>query len=114
MIIVHICIGAFYPDGYSYQENMLPKYHKKMGYEVYVIAGLDIFDENGKTIYLKNGKEYIGDYNIPVSRMELKGNKRIARKLKNYRGIYNKLNQIKPDIVFIHNCQFICINQVKK
>ncbi len=30
MKIVHMCLGCFYPDNYSYQENMLPKYHKEM------------------------------------------------------------------------------------
>ena len=91
---------------------MLPKYHKKMGHDVYVIAGLDVFDQNGKTTYLNKGKEYEGDYQIKVSRMNFRGNIRIAKKLKNYNGVYEKLNQISPDIVFVHNCQFICINQV--
>lgn len=112
--IVHVCIGAFYPDGYSYQENMLPRFHKKLGHDVYVIAGLDVFDENGKTIWLDKGKKYIGDYGVPVIRLDFKGIRSLARKFKNYKNLFDTLKSIEPDIIFVHNCQFICINQVVK
>lgn len=112
MKIVHICIGAFYPDGYSYQENMLPKFHKEFGNEVFVIAGLDTYDQEGHSITLKKGGEYIGDYGIPVCRLDYAGEKHIARKLKRYSGLFYKLKEINPDIIFIHNCQFISIFQV--
>ncbi len=114
MKVLHICLGAFYPDGYSYQENMLPKFHKKMGHDVYVIAGLDVFDENGNTKWFSKGKEYIGDYDIPVCRLNLKGNIRLAKKFKNYYGLYQKICDINPDIIFVHNCQFICASEVVK
>ena len=48
MKVVHLCLACFYPDGYSYQENMLPKYHARMGLETAVIASLVSFDENGQ------------------------------------------------------------------
>ena len=48
MRITHLCLACFFPDGYSYQENMLPKYHKKLGHDVSVIASLQTFDKNGK------------------------------------------------------------------
>lgn len=112
MKIVHICLGAFYPDGYSYQENMLPKFHKKLGYDVFVVAGLDVFDENGKIKWLPEGQEYVDDVGIQICRLNLKGNKKIAKKLKNYSGLYKILLRIDPDIIFVHNCQFICINEL--
>ena len=37
MKIVHLCLCSFFPDNYSYQENLLPKYHKRLGYDVEVI-----------------------------------------------------------------------------
>ena len=40
MKVVHLCLACFYPDGYSYQENMLPQYHKMLGMEVAIIASL--------------------------------------------------------------------------
>lgn len=109
MKILHICLGNFFNDGYSYQENLLAKYHKKLGLEVYVIAGLDIFDKNGKITYLKSGREYIGDYGIPVKRLNLKNQSRLSKRLRNYSGLKSSLEKIKPDIIFLHNCQFISI-----
>ena len=49
MKVLHICLACFFPDNYSYQENMLPKFHKELGYDVEVIASLASFDRNGKS-----------------------------------------------------------------
>ena len=57
MRITHLCLGCFFPDGYSYQENMLPKYHKLMGADVTVIASLQTFNERGKIAYMKEPSE---------------------------------------------------------
>lgn len=112
MKIVHLCIACFFPDNYSYQENMLPKYHKKSGYDVSVIAGLDVFDENGKTVYLANPTSYNNEFGIPVTRLRLRKANDINKKLKRYVGLYESLEKEKPEILFIHGCQFICINEV--
>ena len=50
MKVVHLCLGSFFPDNYSYQENMFPKFHKQLGYDVEVIASLVSFDKNGKCV----------------------------------------------------------------
>ena len=50
MRITHLCLACFFPDGFSYQENMLPKYHKKLGHDVSVVASLQTFDKNGNVI----------------------------------------------------------------
>ena len=34
MKILHLMLACFYIDNYSYQENYLPKYHKKQGNDV--------------------------------------------------------------------------------
>jgi hypothetical protein len=114
MKIVHICLGNFYNDGYSYQENMLTKAHKDLGLDVAIIAGLDVFDKNGKITYLSKGKEYLNEYQIPVNRLNYKGPRKIAYKLKYYKGLEDKLNFYKPNIIFVHNFQFICIRDLVK
>ena len=53
MKIVHLCLSCFYIDDYSYQENMLPKYHVLQGHDVSVIASMVSFDTNGKPCFLK-------------------------------------------------------------
>ena len=70
--IAHICLASFYVDNYSYQENILPKYHKILGYNVIVIASLVSFDKDGKSILLPNEPEYISENNIRVFRINYK------------------------------------------
>lgn len=114
MKIVHIMIACFFPDNYSYQENLLPKYHKKLGHDVSVIAGLETFDENGKPTYLPGASTYINENDIPVTRLDFKSNSKITKKLKDYSGLYNAVQKENPDILFIHGCQFICIREIVK
>ena len=47
MKIVHLCLGCFFPDNYSYQENMLPKFHKELGYDVKVLDYSEIVKGEG-------------------------------------------------------------------
>lgn len=114
MKITHLCIASFFPDNFSYQENLLPKYHKSLGFEVSVIAGLASFDQNGKPILLKEASEYINEHELPVKRLQIKSRHPFCQKLKWYCGIYEALISANPDIIFIHGCQFIGIGQVIK
>lgn len=113
MKVLHLCLGNFFIDNYSYQENMLTKFHKEMGYEVEVLASLFSFDENGKGCLLKKGGRYYNEYNIPVTRLEYKVLK-INRKLRRYKGTYEAICNANPDIIFIHGCQFLDIKYVVK
>lgn len=58
MKIVHLCLSAFFIDNYSYQENILPKYHVKMGHVVTVIASLFTYNKEGKGCMLEGYTEY--------------------------------------------------------
>ncbi len=112
MKVVHLCLGCFFPDGYSYQENMLPKFHKQLGYEVEVIASLITFDRDGKGIFLDKGSTYENEYGIQVTRLDNKQPLKLYRKLKRYVGTYEALEKAKPDILFIHGCQFLDMDKV--
>ena len=112
MKIVHLCLGAFFPDNYSYQENMLPKFHKKQGYEVEVIASLETFDDNGKTCYYSEAKQYTNENDVLVTRLNFKSPDKIYKKLKRFSGLSQALEKAKPDILFIHNVQFLDIDKV--
>lgn len=114
MKIVHLCLGSFFPDNYSYQENMLPKFHKQLGYDVEVIASLASFDENGNYIYLKNSCSYLNEHNIKVTRLNYRKPTLLNHKLKMYQGTYNALKKSNPDILFIHGCQFLDMIEVVK
>jgi hypothetical protein len=114
MKVVHLCLGCFYPDNYTYQENMLPKYHKKMGLDVEVIASLVTFDKNGKETLMEPVEPYLNEYGIKVTRLNYKSNNKIHRKLKMYKGTYEALSKTKADILFIHGCQFWDMKYVVK
>lgn len=114
MKIVHLCLGCFYPDNYSYQENLLPKFHKELGYEVEVIASTQSFDKNGKTCFLDKTGSYQNEYDIKVTRLPYKKNNSTGHKLKQYIGTYSAIESAAPDILFIHGAQFMDISEVVK
>lgn len=112
MKVLHLCLGCFFPDNYSYQENMLPKFHKELGYEVEVIASLQTFDSRGKVTYLDVAKTYRNEYDIKVTRLCYKKPEALYHKLKRYIGTYQALDKANPDIIFIHGCQFLDMDTV--
>ena len=114
MKIVHLCLCSFFPDYYSYQENLLPKYHKKLGYDVEVIASTQSFDEHGKVCFLDNTGTYQNEYDIKVTRLPYKSSNKIWKKLRRYIGTYDAIKNAAPDILFIHGGQFLDIDQVVK
>lgn len=114
MKVVHLCLGCFFPDNYSYQENMLPKFHKQLGYDVEVIASLATFDKNGKASFMKKGSIYRNEYDIKVTRLDYKKPEKIYRKLKRYIGTYDALEKANPNILFVHGCQFMDMDIVVK
>lgn len=112
MKIAHICLANFYIDGYSYQENLLPRYHKKMGYEVEIVASLFTFDKNGKGTFLSECEPYFNEDGIKVSRLSYRKPSKLYRKLRRYNGLQHVIEKASPDLLFIHGCQFLDIDIV--
>lgn len=110
--IVHVCLCGPMTDGFSYQENLLSKYHKQLGYEVSIITSEWIWDEEGKLAKDKRN-HYVNEHNIPVHRLSIKNNKTIEDKFKKYEGFSEALEQEAPDILFVHGCQFLDIRKIK-
>lgn len=108
MKVVH---GSFYPNNYSCQENLLPKFHKELGYEVEVIASTQSFDSYGKVCYLQNTGTYQNEYDIKVTRLPYKTESKVWEKLKRYQGCYDALKVANPDVIFVHGGQFLDIDQ---
>lgn len=107
MKIVHICLGCFYIDNYSYQENMLPKFHKEMGFDVEIIASTLSFDNNGNACHVEP-RTYVNEYGIKVTRLAYRRgiSSKIGQFLRLYDGFESTLEQAEPGIIFIHGCQF--------
>lgn len=110
---MHIMLGAFYIDNYSYQENLLPKYHKKAGHEVEIVASLYTFDENGKGAWLPKATKYMNEHDIPVTRLAFTKSK-FASRIRRYVGLMDELERFNPDVLFIHGVQFCDIDIIVK
>lgn len=110
MRILHICIASGYYDNWSYQENVLSKYHKLQGHDVSVIATDLIRCKDGK-FKLSKDKEYVDSNGISVHRIPIIKHIKRVRVLKGFEQLIKKIN---PDIIFIHNLQFLNILDVVK
>ena len=104
--IVHLCLGNFFMDGASYQENMLTKYHVKMGYDVTVIAGLLSYGPDGKGIILDGPKTYQDPNGMKIVRLAYASPFKYGHFMMKYVGVREALETEKPDIIFCHNLQF--------
>lgn len=118
MKIVHTCLGCFFIDNYSYQENLLPKYHVKMGYDVTVIASLVSFDEKGNGCLLDSASEYEDPNGFHIVRLAYKWPVKLNKHLQHYVGLAEQLNKIEPDIIFMHGAgigdSYIVASYLKK
>lgn len=112
MKIVHLCLGNFYVDNHTYQENLLPKAHRQLGYDVEIIAGTLGFDENSSATNSKKIGVYINEYGIKVTRLPYLWNCKYDKIFRCYKGVIESLEKAQPDIIFMHNCQFMDIDKV--
>lgn len=106
MKVVHLCLSCFFIDGYSYQENIIPKYHVKMGYEVTVIASLVSYNSEGKGCYLEGYSEYEDKNGYHVVRLPYRSPVKINRTLRHYERLKEILAREAPDIIFSHGVSY--------
>lgn len=113
--ILHVCLANYYADNYGYQENILPREHKKLGYDVRILASTETFLDNHKLGYTKSGT-YSNEDGIEVTRIPYMWYipKKLVRKLRLYEQIDNYLTHYNPDVVFFHDVQFLSIIQFVK
>lgn len=113
MKIMHCCLAAFYIDNYGYQENILPKLHKIQGHDVSIVASTENYLED-KTLGYSEAKSYINEHGIPVTRLSYVGwlPAKIARKLRLYKGLASSLKSFKPDVIFLHDVQFLDVTKI--
>lgn len=107
MRIAHLCLAAFYIDGFGYQENILPRIHKSMGHEVCIIASTETYIDRQKLGYVE-ASSYTNEDGIPVHRLPYARwvPRKIQPKIRAYRSLWDKLDAFKPDLIFLHDVQF--------
>lgn len=109
MNIVHLCLCGPMTDDWTYQENLLTKYHSLAGHTVSVIASQWIYDDKGNLAFLEK-TNYFDKQNVKVIRLPIK-NGNIETRLKRYVGLKQAIARQKPDVMFIHGGQFLDLNK---
>lgn len=115
MKVLHCCLAAFYIDNFGYQENILPKMHAQQGNEVKIIASTETYLKGNKLGYIPPSS-YINENGIPVVRLPyIKWlPHKLVRKLRIYSGLKKELEAFSPDVIFLHDIQFISIKRIRK
>lgn len=109
MKILHICLcGPFY-EKYAYQDNLLPKYHRKAGHNVTILAPYNsqINPNNGKTIHDCTKCKYLED-GIKVRRVKSFIPDIINSHIHIYYGVWKIIKEENPDLIFAHGV--VCPN----
>lgn len=114
MRVAHVCLAAFYIDGYGYQENILPRVHRKMGHDVEIIASTQTYIDHAKLGYV-TPSSYENEDGIRVHRLAYARwvPKKIQSKIRAYRGLRAVLEAFQPDLIFLHDTQFLDILVVR-
>lgn len=114
MRILHIHVTGPYTDNSNYQENMLAKYQKKAGHEVFLIASQWEWNKDGKIVKYCGDSNYVNNDGIYIKRLPIKKNRDIFYRFKRFSNFYESIEEIAPDIIFVHNLQFFDIENLVK
>ena len=113
MKIIHICLGGPFTEGLTYQENLLTKYHARMGNKVTVITSEYYWNKDGN-LQKEKKLDTTTDENIRIIRLKIKNDKSFSSKFKVYENLYETLLSLDPDILFIHGTNFIDLITLRK
>ena len=98
MKIVHIC--QYYNDGFGYQENLLPKYQKKLGNDVVVITSDRRSYFAGEKVPKIVGTGQFEDNGVRIERLQISGE--IRGRHVRFSNLTMHLESEKPDYIFHH------------
>lgn len=114
MKILHVCLASSYNDNWSYHDNLLPRHHKMLGYDVALVTSPFINDlKTEKYLFYKIGT-YNDDYGVKIIRIPLIIMAKLIQKLRIYKNTYKYIEDEKPDIIFVHGGQFFDLRKVIK
>ena len=111
--IVHLCLQAPYNDYWGYQDNLLPKYHRKLGHNVTVIT-TNTKHENNKIVTIDEDDYTLSDGQRIIRLDHKKYKPQYLCNAYRYFDIFNLLCEIKPDFIMIHGLGSISALQVIK
>lgn len=102
MKIVHIAPNAPYNDYWGYQDNLLPKYQKKLGHDVTIIVP-NLMHKDGGIVETACGEYVLNDGVRVIRRSYRRYFNRILTNLNSrLEECYSLLVRLKPDFIFFH------------
>lgn len=111
--VLHILIRG-YVEEYSYQENLLSQKHSELGYDVYFVTGQLYLDKNKRKALHPVG-EYTNKYGVKVSVLPSATTSNLkAIFMDQTIGLYEKISEISPDIIFMHNFPYKDVRHIVK
>lgn len=111
--IMHICLSGIVTEGFLYQDNLLAKYHYKMGYDVSFMTSSLCYNSKGEIV--EDGRlRYVNRDGVRVYRLRRRKPHTLQPKLNRCLHVYETLCTEMPDIIFIHGPQFLDMPQVVK
>ena len=116
MRVLHLMLSNFYIDNANYQENILPRIHKRDGHEVEIIASTDVFVENN-VLGSTTPSQYFNEDGIKVTRLPYRNmyNRFLEMKIRAYpHYLYKKIEDFNPDIILFHGTAAYALNTVAK
>ncbi len=113
MKILHICVGGPYTDGWNYQENMLTKFQAQAGHDVSLVVSQWAWGDKGEIEKIID-TDYVNDVGVKVYRLPIKGDRNVFYRYKRYKGFYDIIESVGPDVIFVHNLQFFDVDQIVK
>lgn len=107
MKIVHICLVMGYTEGLNYQENNIIRYQARDGHKVSLITTDHCFTE-GEWGLCRTESDYINPEGVHIIRLPFafKIPYNINRQIGIFKGLSKKLEELSPDVIFVHNLQF--------
>ena len=112
MRILNIAVNGVYTDGYSYHENMLPRYHHLNGHEVWTLTSEYVFNAEGGIEKTKGDRDYTDTWGVHILRLPIRGDRELSFRLKRFEGFYEAIERIAPDLIFCHLFQFLDVLQL--
>lgn len=102
MKIVHIAPNAPYNDYWGYQDNLLPKYQKKLGHDVTIIVP-NLMHKDGRIVETACGEYVLNDGVRVIRRSYRRYFNRILTNLNSrLEECYSLLVRLNPDFIFFH------------
>lgn len=111
MKIVQICLCGSHNPYLGYQDSILPRYYKELGFECVTVTS-EYYKEKGEVIH--SDKNCIVEKGVKVIRLANKFGLpySINNKLRLYKGVKKVLENEKPDIIFLHNFQCLSLYSI--